>query len=114
MKKILYGLRKIIIHLFVFLLYFYLPIVVASYIQTPTSLYVAFTIIIFSGGVHFLYYIFFKESINESKSKNLFDWLDTKNDKDIVREVIGKEIKKDEKILTNLENTQKNTNICRL
>lgn len=107
MKKVLYGLLSIIINVFIFLLYFYLPIVVASFIQTPKSIYIAFTIILFSIGVHFYYFIYFRESIKESKSDSLFDWLDNKNDKNIVKEIIGKDIKKDKEILTNLEVTQK-------
>lgn len=107
MKKVLYGLLSIIINVFIFLLYFYLPIVVASFIQTPKSIYIAFTIILFSIGVHFYYFIYFRESIKESKSDSLFDWLDNKNDKNIVKKIIGKDIKKDEEILTNLEVTQK-------
>ncbi|WP_340373299.1 hypothetical protein [Peribacillus sp. FSL E2-0218] len=107
MKKILYGLLSIIFHVIIFLLYFFLPIVVASFVQTPASAYYAFTIILISGGVHFFYYLYFKESLKDSKSKSLFDWLDNKNDKNIVREIMGKEINKNEKILINLEVTQK-------
>lgn len=106
-KKILYGLLSIIFHVIIFLLYFFLPIVVASFVQTPASAYYAFTIILISGGVHFFYYLYFKESLKDSKSKSLFDWLDNKNDKNIVREIMGKEINKNEKILINLEVTQK-------
>ncbi|MFP3512959.1 hypothetical protein SB775_25795 [Peribacillus sp. SIMBA_075] len=106
-KNILYGLLSIILHVIIFLLYFFLPIVVANFINTPSSAYFALTIILISGGVHFFYYLYFKDSLNESKSKSLFDWLDNKNDKNIVREIMGKELNKDEKILTNLEVTQK-------
>lgn len=106
-KNILNGLRSIITQLIIVLLYICLPMVVASFIQTPKSFYIAFTMILVSIGVHFLYFIHFRESIKESKSESLFDWLDNKNDKNIVREIIGEDIKKDVEILNNLEVTQK-------
>jgi mRNA-degrading endonuclease HigB of HigAB toxin-antitoxin module len=78
-----------------------------NFIPTPKSFYIAFTIFLVSIGVHLFYFSHFRETIKESKSQRLFDWLDNKNDKNIVREIIGEDIKKDADILINLEVTQK-------
>lgn len=107
MGKIVFGMLSVLKHLLIFLIYFGISLILIINIRDSTVIYGALILLFTSGCFHCLYYLFIKDMIKDRKSNLLFDWLETKNDKIILKEIIGEEFKVNQNTLINLEITQK-------